>query len=141
MGLKTLFTQAFPQVIKDYYDALIVTVQTSITSLAASKENIFNASNVATGTNSVTLNTTSGVITYTDVNIGQNDSKDYTLTNSNLTVNSIINVFTFITSNDDSTGAIVMGITCSNGSCIIRLFNPSISATPITLKVAFKIVA
>jgi hypothetical protein len=34
-----------------------------------------------------------------------------------------------------------MGITRSNGSCIIRLFNPSISATPLTLKVAFKIVA
>lgn len=141
MGLKTLFTQAFPQTLKDYYDAMIIALQSSITALTSSKENIFNASNVATGTSSATLNTVSGVITYTDVNIGQDDSKEYTLINSNLTVNSIINITIFITASDDSVGAFVSGIIRSNGSCAIRIFNPSISATPLTLKVAFKIVA
>jgi hypothetical protein len=50
--MKTIFTEAFPPALKDYYDSKIA-------------ELTLNTSNTATGTDEVTINGNSGVIVFT----------------------------------------------------------------------------
>jgi len=52
--MKSLFTQAFPPTLKDYYDSKIAALT-------------FDASNTATGTDTVDINANSGVAVFTDV--------------------------------------------------------------------------
>ena len=51
--MKTLFTQAFPPDLKDYYDSKIAVLT-------------FDPSNTATGTDTVTINANSGIAVFTD---------------------------------------------------------------------------
>jgi hypothetical protein len=79
MGLKTLFTQAFPQKLKDYYDAKISALE-------------FNKANTATGADSVTLNTTSGVAIFTDNCEIAPSWIEYLINNSLITSSSLVSV-------------------------------------------------
>lgn len=55
----------------------------------ATKENILDTANTASGTNSVTLNTTSGVCTFTEI-VVKNSLANFTLNNNNITSNSVL---------------------------------------------------
>ena len=55
----------------------------------ATKEPVLNTANAATGTNSVVLNTTSGVCTFTQ-SVVKNSLANFTLNNNNITTNSVL---------------------------------------------------
>lgn len=85
--MKTLFTQAFPPDLKDYYDSKIAALT-------------FDASNTATGTNEVTINANSGVATFTTPVAASPSVSLYLINNINITQNSIANVMLYSSSDD-----------------------------------------
>lgn len=104
MGLKTLFTQPFPQTLKDYYDAAI---------------NAFNPNNTAVGAYSTTTVMTgkSGVATFS-APVSPIIS-GYTIYNNNFLPTSIVEVFVYTTGDDNY--AEIKGVYRQNGSIIVQL--------------------
>lgn len=106
MGLKILFTQAFPQKLKDYYDAAINALK-------------LNTSNTATGANSVTLNTTSGVAVFTENCIASPSITDYIINNNLVTESSYVRVS--VQAAQENSYASLISVACSNGAIIISI--------------------
>lgn len=83
----------------------------------------FDATNTATGSTSVTLNTTSGVIIFTSPVISGTPMQ-YTLNNSKATINSVV-MYSLSYENASDENIIPLGYTASNGaiSFFIGLYN------------------
>jgi len=69
--MKSLFTQAFPPTLKDYYDSKIAALT-------------FDASNTATGTDTVEINGNSGIAEFT-ISVLADNSRILYINNSNIT--------------------------------------------------------
>jgi hypothetical protein len=123
MGLKTLFTQAFPQKLKDYYDAKISALE-------------FNKANTATAANSVTLNTINGVAIFTDTCALAPSWSEYTINNSLITAESLLSVN--VQGDNPIVCASKLGVTCATGSISI-LINDGFTGSPAVPKVIFTI--
>jgi hypothetical protein len=90
------------------------TASKDINALKASK---FNAANTATGTDTVTINATSGVAIFTDACDVAPNLTQYAINNSLITVNSIVSVN--VQSNDASMFCSLVSVYCGNGSILI----------------------
>jgi len=119
MGLvKTLFTQAFPPALKDYYDSLISRL-------------LFDAENTASGTSSVVINGLSGVAEFDyDTGLGSIAAlgvQELTITNTSVSASSYVEAFLgeypfnginleFIGVKSVSDGSFTVGVKNTDGS-------------------------
>jgi hypothetical protein len=124
MGLKTLFTQPFPQTLKDYYDAAI---------------NAFNPNNTAVGVYQTTTVMTgrSGVATFSATVIEAPNVIGYTIYNNNFLPSSIVEVFVYV--NEDTT-AVISGVYRATGSIIVYLSDGG-TGNPAAPIIAYRILA
>lgn len=79
--------------------------------------NAFNAANTATGTDTVTINATSGVATFTTLCDSAPNLTQYGIINSLVNGNSIVSVN--VKNNDPSVFCSLVSVYCGNGSILI----------------------
>lgn len=123
MGIKTLFTQAFPQKLKDYYDAAINALKIDTT-------------NTATGDDQVTLNTKSGVVTFTGSCEVAPLWREFIINNSFITSESIVRIS--VQSPSELGYASLVSVNCSTGYMTISI-NDGFTSNPINPIVIFEI--
>lgn len=123
--MKTLFTQAFPPTLKDYYDSLIAALT-------------FDASNTATGTDTVEINAISGVAVFTTAVTVDIAPTLFTITNSLITTDSKMNFSLGYEAGGDET-CILSSYTANNGSVTILMNNFSGTIAEGTKTISFKI--
>ena len=102
-------------------------------------ENAFVATNRASGTTSATLNTRSGVVTFTQ-NIPASTLANYSISNSNVTSSTKVEVF--IQGDMGTTSGILnyMGYQCSNGAIDLFFYNLALSdAFDVDIVVSFRL--
>jgi hypothetical protein len=122
-GIKTLWTQAFPQKLKDYYDAAIDALT-------------FKKSNTATGTDTVTINKTTGVAYFTSTCDTAPLYKDYIINNSLVTNVSLIDVN--VQSETNLSFASKVNVCCVSGAIIVSV-NDGFSAAAGNPIISFRI--
>ncbi len=123
--MKTLFTQAFPPTLKDYYDSKIAALT-------------FDASNTASGTNIVEINAISGVAVFTEIVIADMAPTLFTITNSIITIESKMNFSLEYESVGDETCQVSSYI-ANNGSVTIYMNNFSGANAEGNKTISFKI--
>ncbi len=126
MGLKTLFTQAFPQKLKDYYDEKII--------------NVFNPGNVASGATSTStvMVGKSGVASFSQPVASYPSATQYTIYNNNISPTSVVEIFVYCDTDDSFVS--INGIYRTVGAVIVNLNDGGIgnSSTP---TIAYRILA
>jgi hypothetical protein len=106
VGIKTLFTQAFPQKIKDYYDAAINNIK-------------INIANTATASKEVTINKKTGVAVFTDFCPSAPSVEDYKIFNNLVTESSYVRIS--VQAAKENAYASLVSFACANGYIIISI--------------------
>ena len=123
-SLQSIFTQAYPPVLKDYYDSLW-------------QSRLLDSSNTFAVVRSTVINTTglSGVVYFTGISIVEPGYTNFTLNNSYSTTSK--SCLIILLDSDQSNGNAVLGwVKCLNGSIVVRI--GAIGADEIEVKFSYQ---
>lgn len=121
-GVQSIFTQAYPPILKDYYDSLWAS-------------NLFNSTNTATGSGggAATLQGMSGLVTYEGITIPADDFLQCSITNAYASTSKVCQVWVV---NGENQTAIQGVAWCTSGTINFKL--AAISDAESEVIVAFK---
>lgn len=113
-------------------------IKNYIANLLSFKQDKFDKTNIASGVASATLNTMGGVVTFSDAVAAAPNTTTYTINNSLVQNDSIVNVIAYCTADDSF--ATIVGINVSVGVITIHA-NDAVGNPSSGLVVAFQILA